>query len=1075
MISQLAEILQRINHDPEPEALADALWLALKMHQANPKPLAAASEMDSPEVLPEPLPDTGSDENPGINPDQDSVEQEQSSPAEGTGNLYPGGTGAGASGDPVRSPGAAALPGALELSRSLRPLKRRVQSRREFVFDEQASIRFIAEQRIWTAVLRPLPERWLSINLVIDRGASMIVWQQTIAELRRLLAYHGAFADVRVWLLQTDAPDSEPTLHAAPHSFSQNSSIRQAHPRELLDVSGRRLILIVSDCVSPAWRKGTVAELIQHWGKSSLVSIFQVLPQRLWVGTALGDGVTGAIQTGMKSFRNTQLQFLSALPDSRSPDQAITVPVVTLEPEALGQWAKVLAGNSAAQTLGVRLPLTPEPVSPPVQPHDAAAPSAEGRLRRFRRIASPTARELAGYLAAAPLSLPVMRLVQHVMLPESRQVHLAEVFLGGLLRRVTPADQIKNLNHIQYDFVDDQLRDLLLNTVLVPDAIEVLRQVSAFVESHAGQSLDFEAILENPEGIGAVQISEQALPFARVAAKVLERLGGRYVAAAQQITGSTARSLQQQSEPNHEQLLNTLLKDLYSFLDNKIDILIDWYREFAKIKARIEELHTAYAIEEEALRSVVLVALNELARIYDHIQTYFDSSSRVQKQAAILRASNQLAELDRTVEEQVGLPEQYILRRIIQQWQELVTAEGGLVAESEISQPVLNPYTPARGKQFVGRADLMRRLEELWGSDHARQAPSIVLHGHRRMGKTSILQNLGARFGEQTVIVDFNMQRFGKVTSNQQLLYQLALLMQRAGERRGIQGLRRPAQADFTAEQATFSFNLFLDELDQLRNGLRFIICVDEFEKIEERIAKGDLTPDLLELWRANFVTYPWLIMAFAGLYTLQEMTEDYWNPLFGVVEAIKVSFLSPGAAEQLIVAPSPDFQLDYDDDAVARIIALSHGQPYLVQHICHALVRRFNQQTFEEGREREFRLTLDDVEAVVNAADFDQNASAYFGGIWQQAEQSAPAGQSAILRVLARQGTPPDLAVLAVNAGLTEEQARSALATLIKHDVVAETQGRYAFTVPLMRRWVQRQKVDDDASSTATDHPHAG
>ena len=61
--------------------------------------------------------------------------------------------------------------------------------------------------------------------------------------------------------------------------------------------------------------------------------------------------------------------------------------------------------------------------------------SPKERLDLFRSLASPQAFQLATYLAAAPLSLPVMRLVQRVMLPDSLQVHLAEFFLSGLIQR----------------------------------------------------------------------------------------------------------------------------------------------------------------------------------------------------------------------------------------------------------------------------------------------------------------------------------------------------------------------------------------------------------------------------------------------------------------------------------------------------------------------------------------------------------------------------------------------------------------------------------------------------------------
>ena len=129
------------------------------------------------------------------------------------------------------------------------------------------------------------------------------------------------------------------------------------------------------------------------------------------------------------------------------------------------------------------------------------------------------------------------------------------------------------------------------------------------------------------------------------------------------------------------------------------------------------------------------------------------------------------------------------------------------------------------------------------------------------------------------------------------------------------------------------------------------------------------LDPRLLDYWRGIIQTYPWFVMAFAGLHTLGEMTEDYWHPLFGSVTTIPVGFLSPGAARQLITNPAPDFPIDYDEDAIAHIVAQTNGQPYLTQLICHALVTRFNRQTFEEGASPDRRFGLADVEGVIERA----------------------------------------------------------------------------------------------------------
>ncbi|NJL06704.1 MAG: ATP-binding protein, partial [Chloroflexaceae bacterium] len=443
--------------------------------------------------------------------------------------------------------------------------------------------------------------------------------------------------------------------------------------------------------------------------------------------------------------------------------------------------------------------------------------------------------------------------------------------------------------------------------------------------------------------------------------------------------------------------------------------------------------------EQPLIRPAVCAALDQLATIAREVSGYQTATSRANRLAALARASDLLQELQQTIDSSVTTPEQYGLQRIVQQWQALVIAVGGDVASQNQRGPVANPYilnNPAESDGFVGREDILRRLEELWGSDANRQVPSVVLYGHRRMGKTSILHNLGTRFGSQTVVVDFNMQRVGTVRDNADLLYQLALALYDACTERGIAGLDEPQEADFPSDSPTRGFNRFLTRLDRVRGSYRFIITVDEFEKLEAQIDAGRLTPDLLDHWRGVYMTYPWLVMAFAGLYTLEERRHDYWNPLFGSVMAVRVSFLTPGATRQLITQPSPDFALDYDEDAIERIIALTGGQPFLVQLIGHSLVTRFNQQTYEAGREGERRFHLADVDAVINAPDFERDGDPYFTGVWRQAERE-PAGQTAILAALAPHDGGLDRPALAAATGLPNDVLESALATLVQHDVI--------------------------------------
>ena len=465
--------------------------------------------------------------------------------------------------------------------------------------------------------------------------------------------------------------------------------------------------------------------------------------------------------------------------------------------------------------------------------------------------------------------------------------------------------------------------------------------------------------------------------------------------------------------------------------------------------------------QASAIRPHVMSSLAALESVSDNICAYRDSTSRTNKQAALLRATDALKALDQAVQATVIAPEQYLLRRIIRQWQALIITEGGVVGRAVQAGPVPNPYilnNPAEGERFVGRDDIMRRLEELWG--HEGQVPSVVIYGHRRMGKTSILHNLGRRFGAQTVIVDFNMQRVGRLSSDADLLYQLALHIYDEYQAQGFAGLDEPAEQEFPAERAYLGFTRFLKRLDGVRAGRRLIITIDEFEKIEAQMEEGRLTPELLDFWRGTFTTFPWLVLAFAGLYSLEERRHDYWNPLFGSVTGIPVSFLTPGAARLLITEPSPDFALDYDEAAIDRIVALTNGQPFLVQLIGHTLVTRFNQRTYEQGREQERRFHLADVEQVIAAPEFNRDGNPYFSGVWWQAEHSAPAWspQLAVLVALAPHPAGLTLEELGAALGQPPSDMPEALATLQRHDVVVADGPRYRFTVELMRRWVAQQ-----------------
>lgn len=450
----------------------------------------------------------------------------------GSTNLYPMQAAHPAAGGSVRArpfhtPAVHALPGALGLGRALRPLKRRMPSRTRFGLDETATADRIAESQIaglgdWAPVTIPEPERWLDAVVVIDQSPGMVIWRQTVAEFVALLERLGAFRSIQTWAFEPDGADSL-QLYA-----STASGIRRGQPRsphELVDHLGRRLILVVSDCVSPLWYGGAVAGLLHIWGQKNQSIVMQVLPDRLWDRTALRRYPRLNLRTRQPGTPNALLQQTWARTAPRRALSGMPVPVMSLDAELLGTWAKSVAGNSNLWFPGV-LCLAPESHASGDQVSVATpALTAEQRVQVFLGTASQVARRLAIYLSAVPLSLPIMRLVQTVMLPDSRQFHLAEVWLGGLIDRSPTQGNIAGSG--LFDFFPG-VRERLADNLRTDEAAHILNQVSRYVGERTGQALDFDALIADPDAEGTIELSSDNREFARVSAHALRRFGTTY-------------------------------------------------------------------------------------------------------------------------------------------------------------------------------------------------------------------------------------------------------------------------------------------------------------------------------------------------------------------------------------------------------------------------------------------------------------------------------------------------------------------------------------------------------------------
>jgi len=518
-VQRLADLIRRLGLSPTEEDILDVLWLARLVDV--PAPAVAGKVVDG-GAEPRPVARAREPER-GFGVPQD---------AEITPSLHRMGTGA-ATGTQraslVRAPAAPALGDKLALGRALRPMKRTVPSRRQRHMDEVATANRIAEDHLWVPVLRPARARWLELAVVVDGYESMSIWRDVVAELRGVLEGLGAFSDVRFWLLDRIGGDSSrPGLRRwAPGSLPRS-------PGELTDPAGRRAIFVVSDCLGPLWRSGAAQRQLASWGASQPVAIGQPLPQRLWPFTQ-APPVPAELRAARPGAPNAQLHVRQTTLRGAVAPRSVPVPVLELDADWLAGWSRLVtaSGTAGVSTMAVfaRHDLAG-------QDGDAVTESAPADPRwlvqRFRASASPEAFQLAVYLSAAPVSVPVIRVIQRALLGTSRQSQVAEVFLGGLLRR-KEEEIAADPDAVQYEFVTDAVRDLLLRRLRRTDALRVLLAVSDFLDVRFGQARDFRALLAGQNVVGDYLIALDSRPFALVAERVLRLLGGQYLAPARQL------------------------------------------------------------------------------------------------------------------------------------------------------------------------------------------------------------------------------------------------------------------------------------------------------------------------------------------------------------------------------------------------------------------------------------------------------------------------------------------------------------------------------------------------------------
>ncbi|MFM6757809.1 MAG: SAV_2336 N-terminal domain-related protein [Microcystis panniformis] len=443
---------------------------------------------------------------------------------------------------PFQVPAAASLQTALFISRALRPFMLKVSSATKTILDEEATASFIAERDIWLPVTKPQPERWLTLELVVEESRSSFIWRELINELQNLLENQGAFKTVRVWQLSTS---NNQELQLVRRRKKGKPGQRYHSHKELIHPRGRGLVLLVSDCVSPLWQKALIHPWLKDWSEKQPTAILQLFPERLWNSTQLGRGrklFTTALTAGVPNPKLILKNYPQWLPINWQ--NTLLIPVITLETEVLKQWAKVVAGSGNAQISAFLFdlefikqqiieipPISREENKQDSEDKNTIKNKAEAIVERFFATASEPAKKLAKMMAAAPVSMQVVNLIRKTLLNEVRPVHVAEFYMGGLLKPIVENEEGQ---YRVYDFLPG-VRQVLNDAIGRRQTNKVLDAISQYIAGEIKSPIrSFVALLTLLPTYPPEQ-REKILPFAQVSIEVLRNLGGEYAEFAEEI------------------------------------------------------------------------------------------------------------------------------------------------------------------------------------------------------------------------------------------------------------------------------------------------------------------------------------------------------------------------------------------------------------------------------------------------------------------------------------------------------------------------------------------------------------
>jgi tetratricopeptide (TPR) repeat protein/Tfp pilus assembly protein PilF len=361
--------------------------------------------------------------------------------------------------------------------------------------------------------------------------------------------------------------------------------------------------------------------------------------------------------------------------------------------------------------------------------------------------------------------------------------------------------------------------------------------------------------------------------------------------------------------------------------------------------------------------------------------------------------------------------------------------------------PITTPFG------FFGRDDL---VEDLVTTLTTARQNAIVLHGQRRIGKSSLLHRLRRdEILQRDYLPIFLDLQIHKGASLAHILADLALTI---SEELDLV-VSPPDEVSLVGDYAQFQ-RTFLPEIYRQLGNKRLLILLDEFDVVMPPDTGDPSLADFLPNYLRRLIEEEQSSLAVIFVIgRRRDAVPQAYQRLFATARTEPVGRLKQSETFDLLTQVGRQGDISYDDDTLSEIWALTNGQPYLTQLIGSEIFDRL------QGYGRQ-QASVEDVTACLDKAmEHGQGGLDWFWSGFNFKEQLILA---AVAELTNQQPSTHDAEIDKClqqhRKFLRNRDRRHAYQQLVDDDLLLKTdQQRYQFTVEFIRRWtVKYHRVED-------------